>query len=226
MPELSIATIPLLLAFIVPGFVWWRVHQYLQISRPTQRAAWMELFTMSSVNYAIWSWWLPTLWVTTAAAIRSDFSDAPSVVGRDHVELPVAGWVIITLFSPVGLGLVTGFAQRTGKWRRFLVGSLRLNVPHPVETGWEYVFGRGEWLWATITLTDGSVVEGIFGDDSLASTRAGERDIYLQKYYPSESGRPMPVENDAGIWVAAPMIKAISFRNLQPPRKDSLDDQQ
>ena len=224
MPELSIATIPLILAFVVPGFVWWRVHQYLQISRPAQRAAWIELFTMSAVNYAIWSWWLPTLWIATAAAMRQSF-ESPQGLVDGTTELPVLGWVIVTFFSPVALGAVTGFAQRSGKWRQFLVGTLRLNVPHPVETGWEYAFSKGDWLWATVTLTDGSVVEGIFGDDSLASTRAGERDVYLQKYYPAESGRPMPVENDAGIWVAAPMIKAISFRYLRPVGKDSPNEQ-
>lgn len=224
MPDLTLANLPILVALIVPGFLWFEVHHYLQISRPGTERSWLGMFTLSAISYAVWSWWIPRLWIATAATIdlvsrsnSSDDVDWNKAIG----DRPLFGWFIVTFISPVVLGVITGFAQRRGWWRGFLIRTLRLNIPHPVETAWEWVFSQGTWLWATVTLTDGSDVEGIFGDKSMASSNSDRQDLYLQRYFVKDGGQLVPIDNDAGIWISAPMIKAISFRSLTAKESNS-----
>lgn len=229
MPEFSAANLPLLLALLVPGFVWWKVHQYFQITRVEAKQSWLGVFSLSAINYAAWSWWIPRLWTTTAAAMNALLASNQELGATEQpvldsaVSMPVAGWLIITFISPAVFGIITGYSQRSGWWRRMLVSGLGLNIPHPVETGWEYVFGQGEWFWTSVTLTDGSVVEGIFGARSLASSSSGERDLYLEQYFERRGDKLVIGDHDAGIWIRSDMIKAIAFKNLRSKRSEKTD---
>lgn len=71
MPEFTAANLPLLLALLVPGFVWWKVHQYFQITRVEAKQSWLGVFSLSAINYAAWSWWIPRLWTSTAASMNA-----------------------------------------------------------------------------------------------------------------------------------------------------------
>ena len=68
---MSAANLPLVLALLVPGFVWWKIHSYFQISRSDEKQSWLGVFSLSAINYALWSWWIPSLWVATAASMNA-----------------------------------------------------------------------------------------------------------------------------------------------------------
>lgn len=218
---MSAANLPLVLALLVPGFVWWKIHSYFQISRSDEKQSWLGVFSLSAINYALWSWWIPSLWVATAASMNAlilaqsnpELSDY--LGSREPVSIPIIGWMVITFISPTVLGIATGYSQRSGWWRRLLVEKIGLNIPHPVDTAWEYIFGRGESLWTTVTLTDGSVVEGIFGADSLASSRSGEHDLYLEQYFERRENKLHIADHDSGIWIQSDMIKVIAFKKIR-----------
>ncbi|MBL0927048.1 MAG: hypothetical protein IBJ11_05260 [Phycisphaerales bacterium] len=203
MPTLSIDSLPLLLALLVPGFVWAQVHSILQLDRRPDRETWLGTFTLSAINCGLWFWLIPTLWSSTMAGVRTGVGPGISVA---------LGWFIVTFASPAGLGVLSGYLARRSWLRQQIVDRLGLNVPIGVGSAWDYVFGEATVLWAVVTLVDGSVVEGVFGQRSLASSRPGERDLYLEAYYRTEEGRLVLAENSAGIWVPAHQIKAIELR--------------
>jgi len=209
-PTLTLTTIPILLAFVVPGFVWARAHRYLQASPETTRESWITSFTLSAINYALWFWLIPVLVVRTQVAVEGGTAPEPRVL---------AGWFVITFAGPALLGVLTGLANRKGWLRTLLIDRLRINIPNPIGTAWDYVFSdvtHERPLWASVTLKDGSIVEGMFAGGSLASSVPGERDLYLEfhaKHAADDSMRPVP--DSAGVWLAADEIKAIEFREVQ-----------
>ncbi len=206
MPELSFDTLPLVMALVVPGFVWARVHGMLQISVGERDDSWLGHFTLSALNFAAWSWLVPRLWLEATAAARS---------GQLPSAWFYAQWFIVAFGSPVVLGVATGYVARNDWIRRGLNKVLRVSLRHPVPTAWEYVFGlRAQTapLWAAVTLLDGSVVEGLFSDSSFASSKPGERDIYIEiQAKPDAAGDLLLQPRSAGVWVSAGQIKGIEF---------------
>ncbi len=210
MPELSFETVPLILAFIVPGFVWSRVHRYIQEAPEEQQESWLGVCTLSAINYAFWFWLIPWLWVETRSAVVA--ASAPPVG-------VLVSWGCVTFVSPLAFGLLTGYAHRAGWWRSFLRDRLRVAIPHPVRTGWSYAFAtrsqRGP-MWVTVRLKDDSLVHGLFAEESLASSSPGERDLYLEHAYTlGERGEIVPSPDSAGVWIAGGEIKAMEFRWIE-----------
>lgn len=210
MPSLSFETLPLLFALIVPGFVWSRVHRYLQIAPEQAGESWLGMFTLSAINFAIFSPWIPSILIATTRAMEGRATLPP---------VAVFGWACVTLLGPTAFGFATGMANRSNRFRRFLIRNLRINIPNPIGTAWDYAFserGRKGTLWASVTLHDGSVVEGCFADQSLASSKPDERDLFIEYYFKrNPKGTLEPVEHGAGVWIAAGQIKAIEFRWVQ-----------
>lgn len=214
MPDLSLETLPFLLALMVPGFVWSRVHRYLQVGGPPSDESWLDVLTLSAINFALWSPWIPKLWVEGAQALAT---------ARDPAGRPMLGWFVVVFVSPAGLGVLTGMAHRRSWVRDLLLSRLKIEVPRPFTSAWDYVFGehaRRSPLWATITLSDGSTVEGYFARDSVASTGPVPRDLFLEQVYERDgSGRLRRIRGSSGVWIAASSIRTIEFRRVATERR-------
>lgn len=91
---------------------------------------------------------------------------------------------------------------------------LKLNLPHPIETAWEFVFAEGGSAWAIVTLNDGTVLEGVYANRSAASTKTGERDLYLEVQYTRLNDELVPVKDSAGVWISSTAVKVIEFKKL------------
>jgi hypothetical protein len=208
MPELTFERLPFLLALIVPGFVWARVHRYFQLRRPAREDSWLDILVLSAMNFALWSWVLPSLWIRTNEALAA----------RTSLPLPVRiAWPVIALLSPALLGIASGLAHRRGWLRAFLTSKLGFAVELPFDTAWVFAFkDREPEFWATVTLKDGSIVEGRYGRDSLASTLSPDRDLFLEEVYRQDpSGRLGRVLNSAGVWIAGSEIRTVELRHVR-----------
>jgi len=207
MGTFSSVNLPLLLALLVPGFVWGVVHEVIQPVRSEIRPSTLAHLSLSAINFSLLFWFILPLWAQTSAVLASGGVISSSIIFR---------WFLVTFCNPAILGIITGLAYRKNWWRSFLYNTLGINIQHPSETAWDFAFDRDDPCWVTITLDDDSVIEGLFGDRSLSSTRRGERDVFLEYWYKDSEGQLIPVRGGEGIWIRGDRIKTIEFRKLQP----------
>ena len=109
----------------------------------------------------------------------------------------VAGWLwqvfanfvghfitqVETLVLPAFLGLLLGgFLQRG--WNKSILGRLGMPIIHPTRRAYDYAFGDiTTERFVIVTFTDGTVVNGFFGANSLASSDPANGDIYIERLY-------------------------------------------
>lgn len=186
--------------FLVPGFVWCSMVAMLVPQKGEQsQISFLRFLTFSCVNYALWSWLIFLL-------IKSEFF-------TDHAVRSAVAWGLITLISPVVLGLLTGHFSQREMVLRFL-RRLGLNPMHPIPTAWEYKFSSTTSpVWVLVTLKGGGRIAGIFGSGSFASSEATERDIYIQQLFTIHDDGPwQAVPRSDGILIKHDQIQTIEFR--------------
>lgn len=211
MPDIDLESLPLVLAPFVPGFVSPRVHQYLQLEPAEGDDSWFKCLALSAINFAFWFWLIAYLWRPTREAMAG---------AGDLDAWRLVAWVRVILISPAILGVLTGFAHRES-WLRDQRIACGVAIPSPVGRAWGHVFGHlaaQDPLWCTVTLTDGSIVEGYFADKSFASSKPSERDLFLEQQFVTHDGRSTAVPDSAGVWVAPGNIKAIEFKRVRTKR--------
>jgi hypothetical protein len=119
-------------------------------------------------------------------------------------------WALVLLAFPVICGLVTGCAKRYDWFGRAL-SKVNIQTIHPVESAWDFAFGRPKECLVRVKLKSGEELFGWYGRSSLTSSDAEERDIFLQQVWIDENGRLSPQKGSLGIWVARDEISWIKF---------------
>jgi hypothetical protein len=197
----SLKTVAFTSAFLMPGFIWSAVLSLLLPRRSRQaETRFLEFFTLSCINNALWFWLFVYFSITGFPARKPEQFSAI---------------VLLALFiSPLLLGALSGhFAQRD-YMARFL-RRLGFRTVHYIPTAWDWLFSRQEELWARVMLTDGSVILGFFGSESFASSNAEERDIYLEQVYGHTPEGVKCIEGTRGCVVKGDQIRAIEFYKVE-----------
>lgn len=212
MPGLTIATVPLLLAFIVPGFVWSRVYRVLHVDPGRSEERWLACFALSAFNFAVCTPLIPVLLRETTRLLDQGGSGSPLLVGL--------GWFLVTFVVPTFLGVATGLAQRLGLLRN-IFRSIGVTVHHPVNSAWAYAFGGTgpqSPLWCSVVLNDGSIIEGLYSNRSHAASDE-PRDLYLEAQAQRDEDKLIGVPTTRGVWVAREHIVCIEFKAIvqHPP---------
>jgi hypothetical protein len=202
------------LAFIVPGFVF-DAARHMGARTPDRNAqrSVVQFLTASVVNYALWSWLVFLL-------IQPDFlRDVPH---RSGSIAALWGWVILA--SPALLGTIAARLSRVGTTRRFLRW-LGLKPLHNIPAAWDYVFhDLRRVVWVYVTLKDGSVVAGLFGGKSFASSDPRERDLYIEQVYeaaPNQLWTPVP--GGAGLLISGSEVRHIEMWENTDERREVHD---
>jgi hypothetical protein len=126
-----------------------------------------------------------------------------------------SGFLLVALFiSPVILGTLSGHFSQREYGERFLRG-LGFRTIHYIPTAWDWHFSRQERLWARITLQNGSVLYGLFGFQSFASSDPEERDVYLEQIYAPTAEGFKCVAGTRGCLIKGNQIGAIEFYNVE-----------
>lgn len=182
--------LPLAVAILIPGFVAMKVYSLLV---PMEREVWsdqlLEVFAYGMVNYALLFWL-----ADAAGSLQSSEPTVSYLLG-----------VVYLFVAPVLLAVAANSILRSDL--------LRPHVLHPVPTGWDHFFGKGESCWVLCRLKNGELVGGLYGTDSLASSHPREPDVYLQAVWRvDEQGRFQErIEGTAGMYVQVDDCRLIEF---------------
>lgn len=159
MLDLSPEAIPLVLLFLVPGFIAMKVYGLLVPARERHwGAATIEVFSYGSLNLGLW-WWLVML------VQRVEFSSRQPLVFA-------LGTIWILVVFPVLLAILAWRLRRTRFARRW--------ITHPLPTAWDFFFASRQPCWILFHLKNGKRFGGFFGEDSFASSFPAAPDLYVQ----------------------------------------------
>jgi hypothetical protein len=184
-------------AFLMPGFIWSAVLSVLLPGRTRQtETKFLEFFTLSCINNALWFWLFAYFIGSGLAARRTDL---------------FSGFLLIALFiSPLILGAVSGHLSQKEYGAKFLRG-LGFRTIHPIPTAWDWHFSRQERLWVRITLKNSSTIYGLFGFESFASSDPAERDVYLEQVFRQTTEGFECIKGTRGCLVKGDEISVIEF---------------
>ncbi|WP_239613896.1 DUF6338 family protein [Cohnella mopanensis] len=183
--------------FIVPGFVMNAAYSSIIPQRILdQQVALLRFLTFSFINFIVWYWLIVKL-----------------ISEKFWKDEPVY-WLLILfgllVLSPYILGFISGVIT-SKSWLRNVLTKLGINPMHSVPTAWDYVLKEGNWV--IVTFKDGTLVYGLYNDQSFASSIHDERDVYIQAVYDRDSvtGDWEIRPRTKGMWIAKEEIKSIEF---------------
>lgn len=161
----SLVQVEIILLFITPGFIFSRVLGF-SVPQRSRDALSMVLDSLaaSSFSYALIS---PLIWFL----VRNDFT------GRHPIVFCFC--LILVLFIwPVALAVL---AIQAIENPRFSTLRRLLKLAHPIPKAWDYFFRAAGPCWVRATLKDGTLVAGLFGVNSFASSYPDAEDLYLER---------------------------------------------
>jgi hypothetical protein len=201
----------LILAFVVPGFIFHSAYSFF-IRSQSQRAD-LDLLRFIATSFIIFALLSPYIyWLSLPE--NADLS----------YEEKLLNWFIILFVLPFVFGVGWAIVTKRAWFRKFF-NVLGLNPIHYSPTAWDWQFGRMEYPhWVIVTLNDDSVVGGLFGTTSLAGSHPDSRDIYIEEVYSiDDQGKWERAADTAGILITKDNIKHIEFKELHP-QEETKDD--
>lgn len=122
-------------------------------------------------------------------------------------RLPTIAWCGIIFVAPAIAGALLGLNARH-QWLRSVLRRMRLNTVHPVETAWDWRFGRCTECYVLITLKNGIKWAGLLSANSFLSTSPTERDVFLEQVYDWKNQDKWS-PTGSGVWLAGADIQSI-----------------
>jgi hypothetical protein len=119
---------------------------------------------------------------------------------------------------------VIGLRWRSSrKVRPFVLNFIGVSPSHSVSSGWNEAFGREGSPMLRVTLKDGRVVGGYFGDGSLAGYSEHAQDLFISERWSINPENDWFVEaarGTEGLWIARDGIASIEFYERPPDESD------
>jgi hypothetical protein len=184
--------------FLLPGYIIQEIITSLMPSKQySDNIKLLRFLGYSILNLAVWSW----LYMIVLDELKSD---------------QALHWILLSAITFI-TSCVTGFLigiVRNKEWIRKIFSKIKIQIEHPIPTAWDYKFSKTKDLrWVIVSLSNGEVIYGKYCTQSLSSSDASNRDLYLEEVYIYEEGKPwFRVEGTDGIWISANEIKFIEFR--------------
>lgn len=184
----------LFIAFVVPGFIALKVYELFSPTKERDTSKQLiDVVSYSCFNYAVMFWPL-TIVESTGFKLN-----CPKTY---YLTYFLALFVIPALLA-FGLNQL-----RKAQWIQRL-------LPHPTQKPWDFVFSQRETYWVRVTLKNGTVIGGLYGARSFASSAPAEEQIYLEQHWVlnKNEGFKRPVEETAGIIILAAEIATVELLN-------------
>ncbi len=204
----------ILAAFVLPGFVAlkYRERTYVVKADDTPFERLLSALYYSFLSYLV-------LGVVAVVVLGTSTRD----VGRLwHGEARAGVYVAL---AGGGVLIPTILAELARWWAGSGVrGRIRsvagLNTAHTTPSGWEHFFLRDRTCFARVTLTDGRVVGGHFGDQSFAGYTAETPDLYLEERWALDDKDwfSEPTDSSLGVYIRADHIVSVEFYDDGAPR--------
>lgn len=196
--------------FLLAGFVMLSVRsRFVATQRPKPSEAVLDAVVLSRINQAVF---LLAVGLLGLMPLRW-----PSWVDALHATRFPLFFEVLVL--PALLGLF--FAKTAAS--RFANGFLRkLSMPgtHPVARAYDHAFAQHTGpCFVILTFSDGVVIYGYFGEQSLAATDPDRSDIYLERVYSlTDKGAWVEADPARGVWVSLAGLRLIEF--IYPETED------
>lgn len=182
--------------FILPGFISVKTYHLLYPSSAKDaKDLIIDTLVYSCINYGILG--LPIYY------IYNNFITTFSIF-----DIYIALVFIFALFPVIWVLL----------WKKIRESNLlQCITPHPTALPWDYIFRKRECYWVTITLKNGKLIGGLYGENSFASNSPLAPEIYLEeKWILDDSGDfERKVNNTSGIWIKNDEISHIEFNKVE-----------
>lgn len=227
-PETGTALL-LLAAFVLPGFVTLLVRErtYMIKGQDTQFERLLNALYYSSIIYAV-------LGLGIAAWGFRDDNVSSLYAGHYALGVYLLLGFLALFILPFSIAECGRRWQRSEKWRPALLSWAGIDPGHGVPAGWEQLFlesptakaGRG--LMLRVTLDDGRVVGGFFGEKSLAGYTAHRRDLFIEQRWVLDEENEWfmkPAEGTGGLWISEGQIHSIEVYEPGPDSPASSDDE-
>jgi hypothetical protein len=204
----------ILAAFVLPGFVAlkYRERTYVVKADDTPFERLLSALYYSFLSYLV----LGIVAVVVLGTATKDISRLwhGEMRASTYVALAAAGVVIPSVLAE----LARWWASSSIRSRIHLVAGL--NSAHTTPSGWEHFFLRDRTCFARVTLSDGRVLAGRFGERSFAGYTAETPDLYLEERWvlDDEDWFAEPVRGSLGVYVRADEIVSVEFYDDGVPR--------
>lgn len=130
-------------------------------------------------------------------------------------EIEALYWIVLVLGASF-LSSLLAFAIALIKQKELIYRLLRkigLNVVHPIQTAWDYVFSEEVPQFVIVTLAGDEKVYGWYSSQSFTSSDFEERDMYIEKTYTVGDDGIWNEDNEScGIYISKDQIKFIEFK--------------
>lgn len=130
---------------------------------------------------------------------------------------------LITLVLPVAIAVIGLRWRSSRRMRPFLLHFIGVSPSHSVSSGWNEAFGREGSPMLRVTLKDGRVVGGYFGDGSLAGYSEHAQDLFISERWSINPENDWFVEaarGTEGLLIARDEIASIEFYERPPDKSD------
>jgi hypothetical protein len=204
-----------LVAFVLPGFVALRYGErtYRTKSEDTPFERLLNALYYSFLTYALMFGCILLLGLD--ARDVGDFYGGRQSLGS-YVALAAAGLVI-----PV---VIAEAARRWAScsWRQRVLDHAGVSAVHGTPSGWEHFFQQGNLAFVRVTLRDGRVVGGYFGNRSFAGYTADTPDLYLEQRWELNDNDwfQKPADRTLGVYMRADEIVSAEFYESGVPQQD------
>jgi len=204
----------LLVAFVLPGFVTLVTQEATYVVKDAT-TGFERLLLSLSYSVRIYGILLVAAW-------------AHGITNRDisrlyHGQSPLRAYLLLAF---TGLFLLPVVLSECGRrWRKsktvrpWALQALKISVAHGTPSGWEHFFGSNREALVRITLDDGRVIGGYFGDDSFAAYSTDSQDLFLEERWELDGDAWFirPADLSFGLWVPHEHIVSLEVYAPPPP---------
>jgi hypothetical protein len=199
----------ILAAFVLPGFVALRYRERTVVvkANDSQFERLLSALLYSSLSYLV----VGAFAILVLGIHPRDTSRLWH--GREslHVYLLLG---LSALVVPVLLSEIVRWWSNS-RVRRRVQKVAGMDPAHTTPSGWEHFFLRDRTCFVLVTLKDGRLVGGRYGEHSFAGYTAETPDLYIEERWPLENGwfpdDPKPVEGTLGMYIRADQIVSVEF---------------
>jgi hypothetical protein len=196
--------------FVLPGFVTLlmreRTYRVRDQDSPFERL--LNALYFSSIVYLVLAMGGVVNGLGHEAISRLATGDEPV---QSYLFLAVIGLFVL----PVSIAEVGRLWHRSRRLRPRFLRRIGIDPGHGMPAGWEQLFQEAlrthHGLMLLITLEDGRVVGGYFGEESLAGYTARTRDLFIEQRWTLDGEKwfERPAEGSLGLWISEEQINSI-----------------
>ncbi len=211
----------ILAVFVLPGFVTLLLRERMFAVRgeDTQFERLLNALYYSALIYA--------LALAGGAACGLDKTDIKELYnGQKSLAEDLEAAAIVALALPLAIAFVGLWWRKSRTVRPWMLGLVRISAAHSVDSGWNEAFSREGAPMIRVTLRDGRVVGGYFGQGSLAGYSEHAQDLFIAERWsldPQTGWFQERAVGTAGVWMARGEIVSIEFYERSPDEPEPPD---